>query len=113
MPVESRIMNMASSAVFKIRMTFMPGLISSDGYYGIFKVKGGEYHLLGMEAMTKSAAIQTNSEKNLIRLDCKGQEIKLFVNGVQVDTRQDGDFVQRRCRLVGRCLSKIRGEDSF
>jgi hypothetical protein len=72
---------------------FYAGLISSDGFYGIFKVRGGEYSLLGMDAMAKSGAINTHSEeKNLIRLDCKGQELKLFVNGVQLDARQDADL---------------------
>ena len=71
---------------------FYAGLISSDGYYGVFKVKGGEYSLLGMETMAKSPAIKTDSEKNLIRLDCKGQNLTLYVNGVQLDSRQDADF---------------------
>jgi hypothetical protein len=71
---------------------FYAGLISSDGYYGIFKVKGGEYQLLGMEVMAKSAAIKSGSEKNLIRLDCIGSGLRLFVNDVQLDVRQDADF---------------------
>jgi len=71
---------------------FYTGMISSDGYYGIFKVKGGEYTLLGMDSMAKSPAIKPDSEKNLIRLDCKGSNLTLYVNGVQLDTRQDADF---------------------
>ena len=77
---------------FQNKNDFYAGLISSDGYYGIFKVKGGSYQLLGMDVMVQSAAIKTGSEKNLIRLDCVGQDLKLFVNGVQLDARQDADF---------------------
>lgn len=73
---------------------FYAGLISSDGFYGIFKVKGGDYQLLGMEVMAKSAVIKSGSEKNRLRLDCIGKEIRLFVNNVQVDVRQDGDFTK-------------------
>jgi hypothetical protein len=91
---------------FQNKNDFYAGLISSDGYYGIFKVKGGEYYLLGMEAMAKSAAIQTNSDKNLIRLDCKGQEIKLFVNGIQLDARRDADFVKGDVGLLAGAYQK-------
>ena len=71
---------------------FYAGLISSDGYYGIFKVKGGEYSILGMDAMAKSTIIKPDSENNLIRMDCKGSNFTLYVNGVQLDMRQDADF---------------------
>jgi hypothetical protein len=91
---------------FQNKMDFYAGLISSDGYYGIFKVKDGEYYLLGMDAMAKSVAIQTNSEKNLIRLDCLGQEIKLFVNGIQLDARRDGDFVKGDVGLLAGAYQK-------
>lgn len=77
---------------FQNKNDFYAGLISSDGYYGLFKIKGGSYQLLGMEVMGQSAAIKTGSEKNLIRLDCVGQDLKLYVNGVQLDVQQDTDF---------------------
>ncbi len=77
---------------FQNQNDFYAGLISSDGYYGIFKVKGGSYQLLGLDVMAQSAAIKTGAEKNHIRLDCVGQDLKLFVNGVQLDARQDADF---------------------
>ena len=73
---------------------FYVGMISSDGFFGIFKVKNGDYQLLGMESMGKSDAIKQGSDANLIRLDCKGSILTLYANGVQLDTRQDGDFTQ-------------------
>jgi hypothetical protein len=77
---------------FQGKNDFYAGLISSDGYYGIFKIKGGEYSILGMDVMAKSPAIKSNSEINLIRLDCKGSNLTLYVNGIQLDMRQDADF---------------------
>lgn len=91
---------------FQNKNDFYAGLISSDGYYGIFKVKGGEYQLLGMQAMTKSAAIKTDSEKNLLRLDCKGRDLIMYINGVQVDTRQDGDFSKGDVGLLAGTYQK-------
>jgi hypothetical protein len=79
---------------FKGKNDFYAGLISSDGYYGIFKIKGGEYYLLGMDAMAKSLVIKPNSEINLVRLDCKGSNLTLYVNGIQLDSRKDTDFVE-------------------
>ena len=79
---------------------FYAGLISSDGFYGIFKVKGGEYNLLGMESMGSSAVIKGGSEINLIRLDCIGNNIELFVNGVQIDMRQDTEFTAGDVGLI-------------
>jgi hypothetical protein len=79
---------------FKGKNDFYAGLISSDGYYGIFKIKGGEYSLLGMDAMAKSPVIKPNSEMNLVRLDCKGSNLTLYVNGTQLDSRMDIDFVE-------------------
>jgi len=71
---------------------FYAGLISSDGFYGIFKVKGGEYELLGMASMGVSPVIKTGSETNLIRMDCIGNRLELYVNSVQLDSCQDSEF---------------------
>lgn len=75
------------------RNDFYAGLISSDGHYGIFKVKAGTYSLLGMDSMPTSPAILPAAEKNLIRFDCVGSTLTLSVNGIQLDTRQDAEFV--------------------
>ena len=79
---------------------FYAGLISSDGYYGIFKVKGGDYSILGMDAMAKSPAIKPDPEKNLLRMDCKGPNLTLYVNSIQLDTRQDADFTSGDVGLI-------------
>jgi hypothetical protein len=91
---------------FQNKNDFYAGLISSDGYYGIFKVKGGSYQLLGMDAMGQSPAIKPGSEKNHIRLDCVGQDLKLSVNGVQLDVRQDADFSRGDVGLLAGAYQK-------
>jgi hypothetical protein len=73
---------------------FYVGMISSDGFYGIFKVKNGEYYLLGLDSMAKNDSIKQGFETNLIRFDCKGDTLTLYVNGIQLDSRQDVDFTQ-------------------
>jgi hypothetical protein len=73
---------------------FYVGMISSDGFFGIFKVINGEYHLIGMDSMAKSDSIKQDSETNLIRFDCKGNTLTLYANGTQLDSRQDADLSQ-------------------
>jgi hypothetical protein len=57
-------------------------------------VKNGEYYLLGLDSMAKNDSIKQGSETNLIRFDCKGDTLTLYVNGIQLDSRQDVDFTQ-------------------
>ena len=85
---------------------FYAGLISSDGYYGIFKVKGGDYSILGMDAMAKSPAIKPDLEINLLRMDCKGPDLTLYVNGIQLDMRQDADFTSGDVGLMAGTYRK-------
>jgi len=70
------------------------GIVSSDGYYGILKVKGGEEYLLGRESMQQSQVILGENARNVLRLDCIGSELHLFVNGMLLETQQDADFVE-------------------
>jgi len=91
---------------FQDRNDYYAGLISSDGYFGIFKVKGGETILLGRDVMGQSAAIKTGLEKNLMRLDCVGKEIRLYANGIQLDACQDGDFAKGDVGLMAGAYRK-------
>ena len=71
---------------------YYAGLVTSDGNYGIFKIKGGASTLLGADTMPTSPVILPAPEMNLIRLDCIGSTLTLYVNGIQLDSRQDTDF---------------------
>ena len=67
-------------------------VISSDGYYGVGKMRGGTYTLLGQEMMAYNAAIQTGGAPNHLRADCIGGSLALYVNDALVGIAQDADF---------------------
>ena len=64
---------------------FYVGMISSDGYYGFFQRNGGgSLQYLNMENMLTSDAINLGGSNNRVRLDCVGNTLTLYVNGVFV-----------------------------
>jgi hypothetical protein len=69
--------------------TFM---ISSDGYYGIGKVRGLEHTLVGMQAMQFSTVINQGAASNHLRADCLGENLALYVNDQLVQQARDTDF---------------------
>lgn len=71
---------------------FYYGVISSDGYYGIYKVTSDGAVSLGNESMLQSDAISLGQAKNHLRFDCKGSTLSLYVNGTLVDEQTDPDF---------------------
>lgn len=77
---------------YKDEQNFYAAQISSDGYGGIFRMKDGTYQLLGLESMLPVPAIMGGSADNLIRFECTGMSLTLFVNGEPVDYREDGSF---------------------
>jgi hypothetical protein len=66
--------------------------ISSDGYYGIGKVKNAVPRLIGMEAMPPSEVIHQGDASNHLRADCTGEDLSLYVNGSPLATVQDDEF---------------------
>ena len=79
---------------------FYSFLISSDGYYGIGKVTGGAYELIGMDALQPSEAIQQGSAINRIRAECTGDHLALFVNGEKIAEAQDSAFTAGDVGLI-------------
>jgi hypothetical protein len=67
-------------------------IISSDGYYGVGKVKGDQLSLIGMSEMLPSSAILAGSGLNHLRADCIGDQLFFFVNGQMVSQVSDNDF---------------------
>lgn len=67
-------------------------IISSDGYYGIGKVVDGEYNLIGMDSMPPSEAINQGADTNHLRADCIGNTLTLYVNGEELDSKEDNEF---------------------
>jgi hypothetical protein len=67
-------------------------IISSDGFYGVAKVINGEQELIDMENMEESDAINQGSASNLIRADCVGNQLTLYINGEKVADTNDSQY---------------------
>lgn len=77
---------------FQDEKNFYAAQISSDGYAGIFRMKDGDYQLLGQEKMIPVPAILGGSAANTIHFECIGRSLALAVNGAPVDAREDKSF---------------------
>ena len=71
---------------------FYAAQISSDGTAGIFRMKNGDYKLLGLSQMIPVPAILGGSGPNTIHFECIGTTLALAVNGVPVDAREEKSF---------------------
>ncbi len=71
---------------------FYFGLISSDGFAGIGKVKAGDQKLISGDQLESADAVRQGNSKNTLRLDCVGNSLTLVVNGTQVSSVTDSDF---------------------
>jgi hypothetical protein len=71
---------------------FYSFIISSDGFYGIGKIRDNSYALVGMASLQPSKAILPGSANNQIRADCLGNTLTLYVNGEKLAEVQDSDF---------------------
>jgi len=80
--------------------SFYTFIISSDGYYGVGKIKGQQYSLIGMDTLQKSDAIKLGSALNHIRADCVGDELILYVNGQKLIKVQDGEYSEGDVGLI-------------
>jgi hypothetical protein len=75
-------------------------IISSDGYYGIGKIQGQDYSLIGMEALQPSGAILKGAALNHLRADCVGDTLTLYVNGEQLAQVRDSSFAAGDVGLI-------------
>jgi hypothetical protein len=80
--------------------SFYTFIVSSDGYYGIGKIKGQDYHLIGMDALQPSKAIRLGTALNRLRADCIGDRLTLYVNGEKLAETQDTEFVSGDVGLI-------------
>jgi len=67
-------------------------IISSDGYYGVYKVLDSEQLLIGEESMMPSDANKQGNVTNIIRVDCIGSTLTLYANGTQLVSVKDNSF---------------------
>jgi len=66
--------------------------VSSDGYAGIGVSKSGRRHLLSHDTLLPSSRILTGSATNVLRADCVGYELNLYVNGTMVSQAQAAEW---------------------
>ena len=72
---------------------FYAFLISSDGYGGIIKVKDGLYQVLNSETgLEYGSMINQDQSQNLIRADCIGEHLIMYVNHERFLEVNDSDF---------------------
>jgi hypothetical protein len=68
-------------------------VISSDGYFGIGKLKGGEEMLIGMDKFGfDNQTIRAGQATNHLRVDCIGSKLTLYVNDKKLAEVEDSDF---------------------
>ncbi|HOJ00116.1 MAG TPA: hypothetical protein PLL88_00740 [Anaerolineaceae bacterium] len=77
---------------FQDEKNFYAGMISSDGYYGIFKIENGDYTVLGHETMLQSETIGITDSRKQIAFRCYQDFLFLYVNGILLDVQQDKTF---------------------
>jgi hypothetical protein len=75
-------------------------IISSDGYYGIGKVSGGEQKLIGSQSMLPSELIRQGATTNRLRADCLGSKLSLYVNDQFLTQVEDADFTSGDVGLI-------------
>ena len=75
-------------------------VISSDGYYGIGKVRDGNQQLIGMDDLPPNENILQGQRTNHLRADCIEQNLSLFVNGIHLATVQDTEFTSGDAGLL-------------
>jgi hypothetical protein len=79
---------------------FYAGLISSDGYYGIFKIENGEYTVLGHDGMMPSEILSAPDATYHLRLECYQDFLFFYVNDTLLDVQQDTTFPSGDVGLV-------------
>jgi len=92
---------------------FYTFVISSDGYFGIGKIRGDVYQLIGMDAMFRSDIINQGSAINHIRADCIGNSLTLYVNGVKLVQEQDSEFTYGDVGLIAGTYNSIGTDIRF
>ena len=88
-------------------------VISSDGYYGIGKVKDGKHILVNRQEMLPSEDIHKGGETNTIRADCVGSTLTLSVNDKLLDTQQDAEFMTGDVGLLAGTFGEAGVEIEF
>jgi hypothetical protein len=85
---------------YKGKGSYYYGLISSDGYYGIYKKSSDGGRQLGQGGEQFSDKILTGNVTNHIRFDCVGSTLTLYVNGTLIDQQTDSSYSDGNVGLI-------------
>jgi hypothetical protein len=88
-------------------------VISSDGYYGIGKVKDGKHQLVNREEMLPSEAIRRGEGNNTLQAVCDGSTLSFYVNGELLDTQTDAEFMTGDVGLIAGTFGEAGVEVTF
>jgi hypothetical protein len=92
---------------------FYTFIISSDGYFGIGKIRGNDYQLIGMDALLRSDVIEKGSAINHIRADCIGNVLSLYVNGTKLAQVEDSDLTSGDVGLIAGTYNNVGTDIRF
>ncbi len=92
---------------YRDEKNFYAAQISSSGYAGIFRMKNGQYKLLGLKEMLPVPAILGGNATNRIRFECVGSTLLLIVNDAPVDFREDGSLKSAMWLDRGTYISRV------
>lgn len=93
--------------------SFYAFLISSDGYYGIFKSTPDGFAPITGEGMQSSSTIRQGEATNRVRADCVGDTLTLFANGEQLQQVTDTEFSAGDVGLIAGTFSEPGTEILF
>ena len=77
---------------YQDRKNFYMFLVSSDGYYGIAKMKDDKHSLIGIEQLQYSGSIRSAQTAHQLQADCVGSRLSLSVDGQRLLSVEDGDY---------------------
>jgi hypothetical protein len=98
---------------YKDNNNFYFGIVSSDGYYGVFKNLNGEFNLIGTDTMSTSSKInQGLSATNFVRFDCVGDTLTLYANGEVLAQVKDSEFTNGDVGLIAGTYD-VAGTDAW
>jgi len=75
-------------------------VISSDGYYGIYKMLDGEQSLINQEHLDFNPTINQGNNVNEIQAVCVADQLMLFVNGIKLIEAQENTLLSGDVGLI-------------
>jgi hypothetical protein len=86
---------------------------SNDGYYGIAKMRNGQYSMIGSQQLQyNSGVIAGGQARNHLRADCVGSKLRLYVNGQELMEAEDADFRAGDVGVIAGAYD-VQGVDIF